>query len=211
MVCVYKITSPTKKVYVGSTKNLTRRWRSYKSLKCASQKKLYKSLLKHGVDNHQFEIITECDINELLTLETHWGLFYNVLDKQAGLNLRLPKDGDIYGGFSKEQRVCGGDFKKGQVPWNKNLKNGQKAWNKGIPCKEETKLKLSISKTGKASKKKGIKTGLPTHNAKLILDFNTGVFYYSSADASNYSMYARQTINYMLNGKLKNKTNLRYV
>lgn len=38
----------------------------------------------------------------------------------------------------------GGDGQVGMVPWNK----GASSWNKGVPCKEETKLKLSLINMG---------------------------------------------------------------
>src|SRR6478609_2417051 len=109
MACIYKITSPSKKVYIGSTVNIKRRWSLYRSLNCKSQRKLYSSFLKYGVCNHIFEIVTECSIEELLKLETHWGLFYNVLGKKTGLNLLLPKDNE-YGGRAE-----------GWNPWNKGI------------------------------------------------------------------------------------------
>ncbi|MGZ9736534.1 GIY-YIG nuclease family protein [Flavobacterium sp. GNP002] len=212
MAYIYKITSPSNKVYVGSTSNITRRWSSYRRMKCEAQRKLYSSLLKHGVDKHKFEIITECDVANMLQLETHWGLFYNVLDKKSGLNLRLPKDGEVYGGFSKE-RICGGDFKKGNIPHNK-----------GIPCSEEMKKRISLKKKGRSSWNKGKKwseeskkrmsegsKGIITHNAKIILDINTGVFYNSSVDAAKYNSISKSSLNYMLQGVYKNKTSLRHV
>lgn len=248
MICVYKITSPTNRVYVGSTTNVNARWRKYKKLQCISQRKLHSSFLKYGVENHIFEIITECSLDDIFQLETHWGTIYNVLDKKAGLNLMLPKDGDVYGGHSKEMAFNSGRFKKGQASLNKgvpmteenreklhNSRRGIPSWNKGVPMTEESKLNISIKKKGKQaankgfkcndeikkkiseSKKgtiawnKGVKTGIAPQNARLILDFNTGVYYYSSVDASNYTGIKRTTINNMLNGKSKNKTPLRYV
>lgn len=221
MACVYKITSPTNRVYVGSTSNVTRRWRSYKRLKCEAQRKLYSSFLKHGVDKHKFEIITECELDNMLQIETHWGLFYNVLDKEAGLNLRLPKDGEVYGGFSKE-RVCAGDFKKGQVPWNKGIacteemkrrislkKKGTKTWNKGKNFSDVAKDNMS-----KSHKKRFSQIGISpylSHNSKIILCFNTGVYYYSSVDASKHVGISRSGLNNILDGKVINKTSLKYV
>jgi hypothetical protein len=42
----------------------------------------------------------------------------------------------------------GGEGPSGVTPWNKG-KKGQVAWNKGIPCKEETRLKISAFNMGK--------------------------------------------------------------
>lgn len=78
---IYKITSPSGKIYIGQSINIERRWiKSYKNLQCKSQTRLYNSLKKYGPENHIFEIIEECSINELIDQETKWKLYYNVLE-----------------------------------------------------------------------------------------------------------------------------------
>lgn len=63
MVGIYKITSPTNKVYIGQTWDIDRtKDMRYKNLNCKGQIKLYNSLVKHGWDNHIFE--TEHELNE---------------------------------------------------------------------------------------------------------------------------------------------------
>lgn len=57
MVGIYKITSPSNKIYIGQSKNLLIRLKYYKTLNCKKQTLIYRSLLKYGVDNHIFEII----------------------------------------------------------------------------------------------------------------------------------------------------------
>ena len=59
MVVIYKIESPSGKVYIGQTWNYKKRMSGYKNISCKRQPKLYNSLLKHGVDNHSFTIIHE--------------------------------------------------------------------------------------------------------------------------------------------------------
>ena len=66
---IYKITSPKNKVYVGSTINIKKRFNSYRNLKCKTQVRLYRSFIKYGVENHKFEIITECNIENIYKLE----------------------------------------------------------------------------------------------------------------------------------------------
>lgn len=226
MAAVYKITSPSNRVYVGSTVNVTKRWNAYKNLNCRKQKMLFNSLKKHGVDKHKFEVITECSESEMFRLETHWGLFYNVLDNKSGLNLALPKDGEM-GGYAKNRGVKkkgAGDFKKGFTPWNKGIPiseeakikmkaklKGRKTWNKGKTFSEESKRKMSESSKGQVAWNKGKKTNMLTHNAKLVLCLNTGVFYYSSSQASNAYNYKRTTLQAMLNGQNPNTSNLIYV
>ena len=84
---IYKITSPSKKVYIGQSKNIYKRWRTYQNnIKGAkSQPKLYNSFLSHGIDKHTFEIIHECEVEELNKLERYYQELYNCIDE--GLNL----------------------------------------------------------------------------------------------------------------------------
>lgn len=90
---IYKITSPTKRVYIGESKNIGVRWSNYRNLSnCKSQIKLYRSFKKYGIDKHVFEIIEECNSEELKCTERKWQDFYNVLDE--GLNCILTNCGD---------------------------------------------------------------------------------------------------------------------
>ena len=43
---IYKVTSPTNKVYIGQTINLSRRESEYKKIQCKAQPKLFYSLKK---------------------------------------------------------------------------------------------------------------------------------------------------------------------
>ena len=90
MPYIYKITSPTNKIYVGQTVDLIRRKSNYKRLNCKSQKKLYNSLKKYGWENHTFDIIEECNLEILGSREKYWKLFYNSIKK--GLNIRLDEE-----------------------------------------------------------------------------------------------------------------------
>ena len=80
MIGVYKITSPTNKIYIGQSTNIEKRWVSYTTLNCKGQRKLYNSLKKYGWEGHKKEIIEECDVHLLEERENHWKLFYNVLE-----------------------------------------------------------------------------------------------------------------------------------
>lgn len=60
---IYKITSPTNKIYIGKTSNWCGRRSNYKNFKVAKQvhkqRILYYSLLKYGFENHKLEVIEE--------------------------------------------------------------------------------------------------------------------------------------------------------
>jgi len=98
---IYMITSPTGRIYIGSTYNYIKRWADYKCYDCKYQRKLYNSLKKYGVENHIFEVIMECSIENMLKYETLIGWGFDVLDKE-NLNCKLPKLGDVYKVVSDE-------------------------------------------------------------------------------------------------------------
>lgn len=85
---IYKITSPSNRVYIGQAVNIYARWRTYKSGHLKRQKRLYNSFLKYGSENHKFEVIEECPVENLNERERYWQEHYDVLSKK-GLNCSL--------------------------------------------------------------------------------------------------------------------------
>lgn len=76
MIGIYKIISPTGKIYIGQSINIKQRWGIYKNLNCQSQIRLYNSLNKYGFENHILEIIEECSLENLNKRETFWKKHY---------------------------------------------------------------------------------------------------------------------------------------
>lgn len=104
MVGIYKITSPNDKVYIGQSINIEKRFNDYKLLRSNRQILLHRSLLKYGVENHKFEILEECLIFSLNKQERYWQDYYNVLDKNLGLNLILTETDELPRVVSEETR-----------------------------------------------------------------------------------------------------------
>jgi hypothetical protein len=88
IIGIYKITSPSNKIYIGQSVNIIDRWQHYERLNCKDQPAIYSSLQKYGFENHKFEIVEECLILELNEKEIYWGNYYNVLSIN-GLNCKL--------------------------------------------------------------------------------------------------------------------------
>lgn len=194
MIGIYKITNPKGAIYIGSSKEVEVRINRYKKMKCKTQPKIYNSLKKYGVENHTFECIEECSIDSLYERENYYGMLYNVLDRNVGLNCVLPKIGEKKFILSEE-----------------NLRNRSKA-QKGRKMSDETKKNMSLSQTGrKHSEETKKKMSLNNNNTKIILDINSGVFYFGTKEASLYNCINKHTLKNMLNGNKKNKTNLIYV
>lgn len=70
---VYKVTNKiTGECYVGSSKNIEKRWKNHKS-SCYHKKQpgslLYKAMDQYGIANFQFDILEECSEDNLKQLE----------------------------------------------------------------------------------------------------------------------------------------------
>lgn len=100
MIGIYKITSPSERIYIGQSRDIERRFKNYKSSGSVGQLKLQKSFLKYGYINHIFEVVEECAISELNKREHYWGHFYNSIEN--GLNLELPNPEKIANEISRE-------------------------------------------------------------------------------------------------------------
>lgn len=147
IICgIYKITSPTNRSYIGQSINIIKRWGEYKRLSCKYQDKLYKSFLKYGIENHKFEIIQKCSIEELNTLEEKYVLEFKCVEE--GLNIR-------YGGGAR-----------GKV--SEETKNKLRIINLGKKWSEESKLKQSLATRGEKNPNFGKKASLETKQKQLI-------------------------------------------
>jgi group I intron endonuclease len=70
---IYKITSPSNKSYIGQSTNIEQRWKDYRKLiRCKRQTKLFYSLKKYGPENHIFEILEKCSVEDLIFKETFY-------------------------------------------------------------------------------------------------------------------------------------------
>jgi len=144
---IYKITSPTNKIYIGQAVNIKRRLSAYKRNDCKGQKRLFSSIQKHGFNNHKFEIVEECD-NELLNeRERFYQDLYNVLSKN-GLNCKLTATNEKRLVHSKESLKKISEASKNRT-WSEERKKEFSQKRKGVKLSEESKKKISIANSGK--------------------------------------------------------------
>jgi len=94
---IYKITSPSGKIYIGQSINIEKRWKDYKYV-FRKQTKVYRSLQKYGFDAHKFEIIQLCNLDELNKYENYWKVFYLNLVKNNWKNVLFCDLYDLGGG-----------------------------------------------------------------------------------------------------------------
>jgi group I intron endonuclease len=131
MIGIYKITSPSNKIYIGQSIEIEIRWkRDYRTLRCKTQIKLYNSLKKYGWENHIFEVIEECSIDLLNEKELYWGNYYNTLND--GLNCKL---GEGKGTCSEKTKQKMSKSKIGTKQSNLSIQKRSKAL-KGKPKPE---------------------------------------------------------------------------
>jgi len=168
IIGIYKIISPSNKIYIGQSVDIKRRYQEYLKFRCKGQPKLFNSLKKYGVENHKFEIIEECTIEQLNEREIYWGLKFKVLDK--GLNCSLGKSGGKQSPetINKKSKSIKNAFDNMSEEdkndrYNKILKSRPSKYKKSTkvrkvhqsrgPVSDETKNKISQTHLGKPKKK----------------------------------------------------------
>ncbi len=227
---IYKITSPTGRIYIGQSKDIKNRWSSYRTRECPKQILLNRSFKKHGVHNHIFEIIEECTTDDLNCRERFWQEFYDVLSRN-GLNC-------VYVGEQKEYNKTIKKKKRKSIVKHGtidiiDLETGvflysvsEASIHSGVPkahlrdmlvgkAKNKSNLirssdyedgflpdNLFIPKEGKIRVK--IKEGLE------VVNYDTGEILGDTAKASKELNIKETTLRAYLNGHANNKTNLIY-
>ena len=231
MIGVYKITNPDNEVYIGASKNIKERFNDYKYVKRVKRQiKVVESLKKHGYDNHKFEVLEECDVNELNCRERHYQEFYmlsglTVLNLVLNRSLLKPmeyseetrgKMSEAKRNPSDEARRNMSEAKKGKPKSEEAKLNMRKPKSEEHIAKikkarqntsEETRLKMSESQKGNP-KSEEARRNMSVAKSKVILNTMNGVFYkgvQEAADSINVKygyLYSR------LSGTITNNTNL---
>lgn len=128
--CIYKITSPTGKIYIGQSKNVEKRISYYSGMQCVEQRKIYASLVKYGWSNHKFEVLETCSYSDINEKEIYWISFYESFSEN---NLNI-----LHGGKGSAGRV-----------WTRELRDKLKTANLGKKHSAETIQKITVGNTGK--------------------------------------------------------------
>ena len=94
MIGIYKILNKTNgKIYIGQSVNIERRWKEHlydyknENEKRNYNMKIHRAMRKYGIDNFVFEVIEECEKEELDEREIYWIDFLETQNKEKGYNL----------------------------------------------------------------------------------------------------------------------------
>lgn len=156
MIGIYKITNPSGKIYIGQSVYIEGRLSKYKSARCKTQRILYNSILKHGWENHVFEIVEECTEELLNERERYYQDFFNCVGDN-GMNCMLTGTHTKSGKASEETiNILTGRklsdatrLKMSQKKLSEETRLKISQANIGRIVSEETRLKISESKKGK--------------------------------------------------------------
>lgn len=235
---IYKITNPSGRVYIGQTINFKRRLKEYRKLKCDTQPRLYNSFKKFGFDRHKIEILEYCKEEELNDRERYYQDFYNVLSRKGlncRLTSSNDKSGRLSEETIKKLKykdfsyMVGNDFRTG-IKHSEETKNkirntlienakkpdyvngmtGRSGELNPFYGKKHSEKTKNILRKKSASNKKAIEI-LKSYNLErrqLLLNTETGVYYESIREASNFLDINYGTLKAMLSGRYRNNSNL---
>lgn len=124
MVGLYKITSPSNKIYIGKSRRIYKRFSDYRSnVRANRQVRLGDSFIKYGYDNHKFDVLLELpldisehtlDLYERFYIEQYMYCGFSLLNMTNGGNAQTIR--------CEETKIKISKSNKGQIPWNKGKK-----------------------------------------------------------------------------------------
>lgn len=128
---IYKITSPTGRIYIGKTVNFEKRMRRYKRNDKTGQKIIESSIEKYGWENHKVEIIDHAPIEHLNELEIKYIKELDTFnfDNSNGMNLTRGGEGSFGAKRSDETKKLMSERKKGKIPIAASLPRSEKQLN----------------------------------------------------------------------------------
>ncbi len=218
---IYKITSPSGRVYIGQAINIQRRFREYKKPSGATgQLKLKNSFNKYGWEAHTFEIIEECEFEQLNIRERYWQDHYNVLEE--GLNCILTRTDILPQKMSEETKKRIGDAQRGEkgnmwgkkhseetiVKMKESCKGQEKGYWRGKKLSKEAVQKRVDKMIGVKQSKEHIEKRRDLRRANyILLNIQTGIYYFGYVEASDSISMNVKTFWQKVNKNKKNTTN----
>lgn len=207
-VCgIYKITSPTGRVYIGQSKDVHKRKWAYRGEDSRKQPLVYASVQKHGWDNHTHEVVEELpsDVAILDEREIYWIDLYkcnkNRYPNHKGMNLTDGGAGRLGSKWSDEFRAlalgvrrCKGEKVDNtlKILAREEYKRFRQEQRENKPPKPPRVYKVSEQtlKNIREAAKKFMGNNNP--NSKKVLDLQTGIYYdcvreYAEARGRTYS------------------------
>lgn len=117
MGVIYKLTSPSGRIYIGKSKNLKKRIKDYK-YQCETRKSIvHDSIRGYGWDAHKLEIIEECGNEKLSEREIFWIKELNSYWQGNPKGMNMTRGGEAGGGswiHDLERRKKQSDRSKGE-------------------------------------------------------------------------------------------------
>lgn len=114
MTGIYKITSPSGKVYIGQSVEIEKRWRWYRNNNSHEQRHLHRSFLKHGVYSHKFEISHQLPDDVSMEVMNTYEIFYWQQHIDCGFKMLNIKEPGSNGRHSEETKKKIGDLWRGK-------------------------------------------------------------------------------------------------
>ena len=226
---IYKITAQDGKIYIGKSKNIEKRWQGYKSAftKLSGQPDLYCSFKKYGWFNHTFEIIEECNEEEIGCREFYWQHFYDVLSEN-GLNMKYGSCDDIP--FQEQLfDLKNSYFRKSVLLYlykndnienkNFNIRKYKQRRGEKLPKKERKKEvdKRASYKYNGYKREISPETRIKLRNRsnfqvkKVVIDLETGVFYNSLRELCELYNFSYEYMKRRLQDKCKVQNNTQFI
>lgn len=222
MIGIYKITNKINgKAYIGQSVDILKRWSRHKSNinNILHEEAIYCAMRKYSIENFTFEVIEECEAEQLDSREIYWISYYNTMtpngyNMTAGGNAGCARENllkanekrkipvlayDLEGNFYKEFDCINTASKETGVHSfvlrecliGKNKRGGEYQWR----IKESDNFPLTINKYAKSKNKRSRTINQYDLEGKLLNTFP------SILEASNQTGVSRRSIKRVLDGE----------
>lgn len=216
MIGIYKITNPNNEVYIGGTRNFTRRSKEYRNGKTKEQRLMHESVQKFGWGRHIMNIIHELPVDVSQEVLDVYEQLYMDFYKDAGIVLLNLQGAGQRGKHCDETKKIMSASRIG-IKYSDETKAKIGLAHAGKKISEEQKQKLREANLGKkysdeTKKKVSVATkGGNNPTAKKVINTETGIIYECVKYAAKEMGISYWRLQYYLNGKHPNKTTLKYL